>query len=160
GAARGYTGFRPGTISRHSVLDCARHGLEPHGGKINIRPHEVFGIRVGISGFVLPDGKSYNTRRSSDEWTNLDLTAVCQQVLGRAACADSDGNAAAIGESLVGVGKWAPNFAYLYISTGFGGGIIANGQLLRGRHGNAGEFAQMLPPMIYPSPTLELLRQT
>ncbi|HLU92176.1 MAG TPA: ROK family transcriptional regulator [Pedomonas sp.] len=160
GAERGYTVFRPATMSRQSVLDCARQGLDALCGKIGIRPPQVFGIGVGITGFVLPDGRSFNTPRSLDEWANLDVAAVFQEAFGRPAWADNDGNVAAIGESLVGVGKWARNFAYLYISTGFGGGIIANGQLLRGRHGNAGEFAQMLPPMIYPSPTLELLRQT
>ena len=40
---------------------------------------------------------------------------------------ENDGNAAAIGESLVGVGRWAKDFVYMYIATGLGGGVILNG---------------------------------
>lgn len=36
---------------------------------------------------------------------------------------------------------------------------MLNGEVWRGRHGNAGEFAGGLPTNIYPFPTLELLRQ-
>ncbi|GAY22797.1 hypothetical protein SFOMI_3359 [Sphingobium fuliginis] len=35
---------------------------------------------------------------------------------------------------------------------------MLNGDLWRGRYGNAGEFAGGLPPNIYPFPNLELLR--
>lgn len=160
GAERGYRVYRPATMSRGAVLACVRSGLEDLTGVLGVRPQQVFGIGVGITGFVLPDDRSFNTPRSLDDWANIDVAAVFREAFGRPAWADNDGNVAAIGESLVGVGKWARSFAYLYISTGFGGGVIADGRLLRGRHGNAGEFASMLPPMIYPSPTLELLRQT
>lgn len=70
---------------------------------------------------------------------------------------ENDGNAAAIGESLVGVGRWAKDFVYLYIATGLGGGVILNGDIVRGEYGNAGEVAQLLPPSIYPHPNLDLL---
>src|SRR3546814_3544128 len=59
---------------------------------------------------------------------------------------------------MLGVGRWAPSFAYLYLSSGVGGGLMLNGDLWRGRYGNAGEFAGGLPPNIYPFPNLELLR--
>ncbi|MFE1599778.1 hypothetical protein [Methylobacterium sp. ID0610] len=38
---------------------------------------------------------------------------------------ENDGNAAAVGESLFGVGRWAQNFAHLDIAAGFGGIIQA-----------------------------------
>ena len=72
---------------------------------------------------------------------------------------ENDGNAAAIGESLVGVGRWAKDFVYLYIATGLGGGVILDGEMVRGEFGNAGEVAQLLPPRIYPHPNLDLLRK-
>jgi predicted NBD/HSP70 family sugar kinase len=49
---------------------------------------------------------------------------VFEASFGRASWADHDGNVAAIGESLVGGGRWARSFAYLYIATGLGGGLV------------------------------------
>src|SRR3546814_10413726 len=59
---------------------------------------------------------------------------------------------------MLGVGRWATSFAYLYLSSGVGGGLMLNGDLWRGRYANAGEFAGGLPPNIYPFPNLELIR--
>jgi predicted NBD/HSP70 family sugar kinase len=46
----------------------------------------------------------------------------------------------------------------VYIATLFGGGIVANREVLRGANGNAGELAELLPPGIYPHPNLNLLK--
>lgn len=47
----------------------------------------------------------------------------------------------------------------MYFATGFGGGIIQNGSLWRGRHGNAGEFAGAIPLKGFVHPNLENLRK-
>ena len=39
---------------------------------------------------------------------------------------ENDGNSAAIGESLMGVGRRYNNFVYMYFATGFGGGVISS----------------------------------
>lgn len=51
------------------------------------------------------------------------------------------------------------DFAYLYFSAGFGGGVVAAGRPLRGNHGNAGEFASILP-IDWPQPNIETLRNS
>lgn len=67
---------------------------------------------------------------------------------------------AAIGESIAGIGHSCNNFAYIYISKGLGGGVIVDGKLLRGKWGNAGEFAGVLTLEENENrPSLELLRQ-
>jgi predicted NBD/HSP70 family sugar kinase len=45
------------------------------------------------------------------------------------------------------------HFVYLFTSTGFGGGIIVNGDVMRGTHGNAGEVGDIIPlPFTSPQP--------
>ena len=119
----------------------------------------VFGIGVGIPGTFMRETRRLNTPLILDEWANMDIEAVLEDDLGLPVWIENDGNAAAIGESLVGVGRWARDFVYLYIATGLGGGVIINGELIRGQYGNAGEVAQLLPPGTYPHPNLELLRK-
>lgn len=120
---------------------------------------DVVGLGVGITGSFIGVRPGFNPPFSLNEWADRDIEALFAERLGLPTQTDNDGNVAALGESLLGVGRWAPSFAYLYIATGIGGGVVLNGEVWRGRHGNAGEFAGGLPPNIYPFPTLELLRQ-
>lgn len=120
---------------------------------------DVVGLGVGITGSFIGVRPGFNPPFSLNEWADRDIEALFAERLGLPTQADNDGNVAALGESLLGVGRWAPSFAYLYIATGVGGGVVLDGEVWRGRHGNAGEFAGGLPPNIYPFPTLELLRQ-
>ena len=119
----------------------------------------VFGAGVGIPGTFMRETGQFNTPLALEEWANIDLEAVLADDLELPVWVENDGNAAAIGESLVGVGRWAKDFVYLYIATGLGGGVIVNGEMVHGKFGNAGEVAQLLPPQVYPHPNLELLRK-
>lgn len=117
------------------------------------------GVGVGISGSFIGTAVGFNTPYALEEWAGIDIEKILSEAMGLPVWADNDGNVAALGESMIGVGRWARNFAYLYIASGVGGGVILDGELWRGRYGNAGEFAGGLPPDIYPFPNLELLRQ-
>ena len=120
----------------------------------------VFGVGVGIPGtFMRGIRRQVNTPLILSEWANMDIEAVLEDDLGLPVWIENDGNAAAIGESLVGVGRWAKDFVYLYVAAGLGGGVVLNGEIVRGQFGNAGEVAELLPPSVYPHPNLELLRK-
>ncbi len=54
---------------------------------------------------------------------------------------DNDGKCAAYAEYTVGSLQGCSNAAVFLIGTGVGGGLIINGQLLRGKHCSAGEFS-------------------
>src|SRR5581483_7695908 len=56
---------------------------------------------------------------------------------------DDDANTAALGEFYFGQGCGYKNMVYLTISTGIGGGVIVDGQLMRGARGTAGELGHM-----------------
>jgi len=55
----------------------------------------------------------------------------------------NDANAAAVGEMTYGVARGMKNFIMLTLGTGVGSGIVANGQLLYGSDGFAGELGHV-----------------
>ncbi len=118
----------------------------------------IFGVGVGIPGtFIRGTRRQINTPLILSEWANMDIEAVLEDDLQLPVWLENDANAAAIGESLVGVGRWAKDFVYLYVAAGLGGGVILNGEIVRRESGNAGGVAQLLPRGSYPHPNLELL---
>lgn len=119
---------------------------------------KVFGLGLGVTGFFVDDAPRVNPPLPLEAFALIDLQALFEQHLGLRVSVENDGSAAAVGEMLNGTGSWTSNFAYLYFSAGFGGGVILNGQLWRGIKGNAGEFAGILPPDRYAQPNLERLR--
>ena len=122
---------------------------------------QVAGVGVGIAGSHIgeTEEEGFNTPFQLEDWAGIDISGRVSDHIGLPVWTDNDGNVAALGECMIGVGRWAHSFAYLNLGAGVGGGVILNGELWRGRYGNAGEFAGGLPPNIYPFPNLELLRR-
>jgi glucokinase len=56
----------------------------------------------------------------------------------------NDANAAAVGEMMYGAAKGMRDFIMITLGTGVGSGIIANGQLILGHDGNAGELGHVI----------------
>ncbi len=56
---------------------------------------------------------------------------------------ENDGIAAAIGEWQFGAGKGLENLVYITVSTGIGGGVVADGRVVRGRKGMAAHIGHM-----------------
>jgi glucokinase len=56
---------------------------------------------------------------------------------------ENDGIAAAIGEWRFGAGRGLDNLVYVTVSTGIGGGVVADGRVLRGRKGMAAHIGHM-----------------
>ena len=117
----------------------------------------LLGVGLGVTGYFVGEGARVNPPPHLEAFALIDLVEVFGAALGLPVWVDNDGNVAAVGESLNGVGRWADSFAYLYFAAGFGGGLVAEGRAFRGAHGNAGEFASVLPAD-YESPNLERLR--
>jgi predicted NBD/HSP70 family sugar kinase len=111
---------------------------------------------VAVTGYFVGELSFMNPPPGLDDWALVDISDLFGRTVGLPVWVDNDGNAAAVGEQMNGVGKWASSFAYIYFSAGFGGGMVADGQAFRGAHGNAGEFASLLPAD-YVSPTLQRL---
>ena len=73
-------------------------------------------------------------------WQGVDLAAELQAELQLAVFPENDGSAAAAAELWLGKQVTA-DFLYLYLDQLIAGGLVLNGQLWRGRHGNAAHLA-------------------
>jgi predicted NBD/HSP70 family sugar kinase len=117
------------------------------------------GIGAAVAGyFVEPD--ILNPADEIAEWGLVDLRETLGQRLGMACQVENIASAAAVGERLLGAGAGFDSFCYVNIAAGFGAGLVLNGQLWRGRHGNAGEIAGLFPLSGRATPNLTDLRLT
>jgi len=59
---------------------------------------------------------------------------------------ENDANAAAIAERILGRAQGLETYAFLYFGNGIGLGVVENGRLVTGAHGNAGEIGHIPVP--------------
>ena len=73
----------------------------------------------------------------------IDVPTLLEQRLGAPVLIENDVNLAARGEQWRGHGAGLRNFVFIALGTGVGMGIVANGQLVRGARGAAGEIGYL-----------------
>lgn len=79
-------------------------------------------------------------------WTQVEAVEGLKHRLGRPGFpiqVDNDANLAALGEFAMGSRAGTPHLVYLTGETGVGGGVMVDGQLLRGAEGFSGEIGHM-----------------
>ena len=76
-------------------------------------------------------------------WIDFPLVRHLHDALKLPVVLDNDANAAALAEYHFGAGRGTRHMVYLTLSTGIGSGLILNGELYRGKHGNAGELGHL-----------------
>ena len=104
---------------------------------------DILGIGVGSPGPTDPFAGIVLHALTLQGWVNVPLRALLEDQTGLPVILHNDAHAAALGEWYFGSGQGCQDFVYVTVSTGIGGGIIANGQLLLGRKGLAGEIGHM-----------------
>src|SRR5699024_3601117 len=102
--------------------------------------HSVIkGIGVGAPGFI--DGATGLIYEAVNiGWVNFPLAERLSNLTDLPVFIENDANVAALGENWVGAGNLADNVIAVTVGTGVGGGIIANGTILDGENGMAGEI--------------------
>jgi len=75
---------------------------------------------------------------------NFPLVNVIEDALGIPIVLENDARAAALGETMYGAGRGSQDVVYVHLGTGVGSGIIADGRLLHGTSGTAGEIGHMV----------------
>jgi predicted NBD/HSP70 family sugar kinase len=105
-------------------------------------------VGLSLPGFFVNGGAQINTPEPLREWALVDLHPIVEAAFGMPVSIQNSANAAAVGENLIGVGRWAKTFCYLAFGYGFGSGIVIDGKPYLGRRGNAGEI-------IFDAPNLE-----
>ncbi|MBS1615912.1 MAG: ROK family protein [Bacteroidetes bacterium] len=143
---------RSGEILKQGVLSTRGHAtvfdfvaalksaLSPLIESIGIE--NLQGIGIGA-----PNGNIYTgeiVHAANLDWKGrIPLAQIMQDMLGLKTHVTNDANAATIGEMKYGAAKGMKDFILLTLGTGLGSGFVANGQLIYGHDGFAGELGHV-----------------
>jgi glucokinase len=105
---------------------------------------EVQAISAGAPGQIDPLAGVVIGAPNIAGWENLPLRAQIEERFHTQAFVNNDANLAALGEWRFGAARGHHNVLYMTISTGIGGGVIMNDQLLLGQHGLATELGHVV----------------
>ncbi|MBO0703211.1 MAG: ROK family protein [Candidatus Dormibacteraeota bacterium] len=102
---------------------------------------------IGAPGPVEPrTGMLINPPNLGDHryWYNVPITDLLSKELGCPVQLQNDANLAGLGEFHQGAGRGSRDMVYITWSTGVGAGVVADGHLVDGAHGSAGEVGHMI----------------
>jgi glucokinase len=104
----------------------------------------VHGVGVAAPGPLNPESGMVITMPNLPGWDDFPLRDRIAAAVNWPVAIGNDANLAAVGEWLFGGGRGLRNLIYITISTGIGGGVIADGRLLLGHNGFAAEVGHMI----------------
>jgi len=107
------------------------------------QPGNVDGIGIASPGPLDPYTGTVLDTPNIREWVNFPVGPRLSEVFGVPVYLDNDANMAGLAEWQYGAGRGHDNLLYLTVSTGIGGGVISNGQLLQGFRGMAAELGHI-----------------
>jgi len=100
---------------------------------------QLLGVGIGAPGPLDPYEGVVFTQPNMSGWVNVPLRDILAERTGLPVELGNDANAAVLGEWYFGAGVGLRHLVYITVSTGIGGGVIADGQLLIGHQGAASE---------------------
>lgn len=106
--------------------------------------HDVTGIGVGVPGPVDTIHGKMVMATNIPALTGYHLAKAIEDEFKLPTYMDNDANVAGLAEAVIGVGKNKPIVYYVTHSTGIGGALIVNGQVVSGRNGYAGEIGNII----------------
>jgi glucokinase len=101
------------------------------------------GVGVGSAGLIRRDSGEIAYSPNLPAWTGAPLRSLLAGALSLPVAVDNDVNAFALAEWWWGAGQGALDAVFLTIGTGIGGALVADGRLVRGASGFAGEPGHM-----------------
>lgn len=110
----------------------------------SLGPDDLTGVGVGAPGPVDPVRGRVVRPPNLPGWQDVALREALSTRLGLPVTLDNDANAAGLAEARFGAGRGCSPLLYLTVSTGIGGAILLDGQLLHGATGAAGEVGHIV----------------
>ncbi|WP_034550390.1 ROK family glucokinase [Carnobacterium funditum] len=125
------------------IIPSIVNSINEHIERYNMSKDDFIGIGMGSPGTVnRVNGTvagAYNLN-----WKSLQpVKTIIESGTGIPFAIDNDANVAALGERWKGAGENGDNMVFLTLGTGVGGGIVAEGNLLHGTVGAAGEVGHI-----------------
>ena len=144
----------PETLQRIEFPTLPGQGPEPAIGRIiesihqllrqqDVEPSRVAGIGISCGGPLDADAGIIQAPPNLSTWIDVPIVRILNGKFRVPCRLENDANAGAIAEHRYGAGKGTRNMIFLTMGTGLGAGIIADGRLIRGAHGQAGEIGHV-----------------
>ncbi len=134
--------YSTGALEKQEVLEKLLQGIYDYETEIGWegggRPRHM---GVGVNGVIDPIKGIWKKQEETDR--EVPVAAFVEKELGVVCHVDNDVKSAVIAENVFGAGKGCRDMVYINLGTGLAAGIIANGKLIRGTDGFAGEIGFM-----------------
>jgi glucokinase len=113
-----------------------------------VRARDHHGVMPSVVGVACAGPITRNVETVSPlnihQWRNFPLRERLSTYTGLPVFGDGDAKALALAEGWLGAARGVDNFMAMVVSTGVGGGIVLNGELLDGETGNAGHVGHVI----------------
>lgn len=158
----GGTKFEVGLVTLDGALiDRERGGVDPDVGPqshlamlaalvssqlVRAREHhrrQVLAIGIGCAGPIEPNCATVSPVNIAS-WNRFPLQGHLEELTGLRVFGDLDAKALALAEGWLGAAIGVRNFCAMTVSTGIGGGIVIDGELVDGDSGNAGHVGHVI----------------
>jgi len=110
--------------------------------KFGHKKEDIIGCGIGCPGTVDAEFRRVIFAPNL-KWNDVDVKGKLESSVGLCVFIDNDANLAALGEYWKGAGRSSKDFVCVTLGTGIGGGIVVNGELLRGINNNGAEIGHM-----------------
>jgi glucokinase len=105
--------------------------------------NRLAGVGIGVPGFIRMKEGVIAGSNNLPAFDGFPVRDAIEQRLGTDVYLENDANAAALGERWMGAGRDVDDLVLLTLGTGVGGGIIADGRVVHGHVGMAGEIGHI-----------------
>jgi glucokinase len=103
---------------------------------------QVERVGVGCAGPMSRGGEEVSPLNIA-QWRSFPLRRTLRDALGLEVFVDGDARALALAEGAYGAARTDSSYLSMVVSTGIGGGLVINGELLDGESGNAGHIGHL-----------------
>ena len=133
-----------------NILDDGKHivpdiveSINHHLDLYDMKPEQFVGIGMGTPGTVDIENGTVEAAFNLNWKEKQNLKEEIEKGTGMKFAVDNDANVAALGERWKGAGENDDEVTFVTLGTGVGGGIVAEGRLLHGVRGAAGELGHI-----------------
>ena len=107
----------------------------------NIDKSKILRVGIAVPGQVVNDSIAFECVNLG--WGTKNVSKELEDLLEIGVLAGNDADAAALGEMWQGGGKGSKDVFMITLGTGVGGGVVADGEIITGAHGAAGEIGHI-----------------
>ncbi|HLW92894.1 MAG TPA: ROK family transcriptional regulator [Roseiarcus sp.] len=126
-----------------AILDQIAKLAERLAREVKAHPSRVLSTAIGTPGFVNKRTGAIELAPNIAGFDELEVLKLLKEKLGGHVIIENDVNLALLGEIWQGCARDAAHVAFLSFGTGVGLGLAANGRLIRGENGAAGEIGYL-----------------